>query len=288
LHLIQARKPASILKSPYGPPGADRIVIDRLHQLPLLLGGAIVCLIFVVPTLIGSALLQPVVSRLLRGEKDGNTVVGLLLNAFSLYYGVLLALLSIAVFENYNKAQDAVGREASSAAALYNVFSGYPEPARTSLSQTLIQYVDEETGPGWAFQQGNQVSTPGMRLVDRLSRELLGFRPDRATGEDLLHAEALRTFAEFIEQRRLRVQAAGTSIPRVIWIVVLVGAALNAFTLWLFDLKRTTHFILGGVLMAFIGLVIYMVAVLDRPFHGAHGLRPTDLIQARQQMQPRA
>ncbi|MGF9759535.1 hypothetical protein AAII07_30510 [Microvirga sp. 0TCS3.31] len=263
-------------------------MIDRLHQLPLLLGGAIVCLIFVVPTLIGSALLQPVVSRLLRGEKDANTVVGLLLNAFSLYYGVLLALLSIAVFENYNRAQDAVGREASSAVALHRVFSGYPEPARTSLSEALLRYVDEETGPGWAFQQGNQVSTPGMLLVDRLSRELLGFRPTRDAGEDLLHGEALRTYAEFIEQRRLRVQAAGTSIPRVIWGVVFVGAALNVFTLWLFDLKRTTHFILGGVLMAFIGLVVYMVAVLDRPFHGAHGLRPDDLVQARQQMQPRA
>jgi hypothetical protein len=168
------------------------------------------------------------------------------------------------------------------------MLSGYPEPARTSLSETLIQYVDEETGPGWAFQQGNQVSTPGMLLVDRLSRELLGFRPDRDVGESLLHGESLRTFAEFIEQRRLRVQAAGTSIPRVIWAVVLVGAALNVFTLWLFDLKQTTHFILGGVLMAFIGLVVYMVAVLDRPFHGAHGLRPDDLIQARQQMLPRA
>ncbi|MDF2687440.1 MAG: hypothetical protein K0Q80_405, partial [Microvirga sp.] len=30
--------------------GTDCIVIDRLHQMPLLLGGAIVCLIFVVPT----------------------------------------------------------------------------------------------------------------------------------------------------------------------------------------------------------------------------------------------
>jgi hypothetical protein len=70
----------------------------------------------------------------------------------------------------------------------------------------------------------------------------------------------------------------------VIWTVVLVGAALNAFTLWLFDLKRTTHFILGGVLMAFIGLVIYMVAVLDRPFRGAHGLKPEDLVHARQEM----
>jgi hypothetical protein len=263
---------------------SERFVIDRLHQLPLLFGAIIVCLIFVVPTLIGSSLLQPAVGRLMRGEKDPNSVVGLLLNTFSLYYGVLLALLSIAVFENYNRAQDAVGREASSVIALNRIFSGYPEPIRISLSETLRQYVDEETGPGWTYQQRNQVSTRGTQLVDQLSRDLLNFRPNRGAGEDLIHAEALQTFNFFIEQRRLRIQAAGTSIPRVIWGVVLVGAALNVFVLWLFDLNRMTHLILGCVLMIFVGLVVYMVGVLDQPFHGAHGLKPDDLIHARQQM----
>jgi hypothetical protein len=266
---------------------ANRIVIDRLHQLPIVMGAVIVCFLFLVPTLIGSALLQPAVGRLLRDERDPNTVVGLLLNAFSLYYGVLLALLSIAVFENYGKAQDAVGREASSIIALYRTFSGYPEATRTSLSDTLRQYVDEETGPGWASQRSNQASTRGTLLVDQLSRQLLGFRPNRDAGEDLIHQAALRIFEDFIEQRRLRIQAAGTSIPRVIWSVVIVGAGLNVFILWLFDLKRTTHFLLGGVLMIFVGLVVYMVSVLDRPFHGAHGLQPDDLVQARQQMIPR-
>jgi len=251
------------------------------------MGAVIVCLIFVLPTLIGSALLQPAVGRLLRGEQDRNTVVGLLLNAFTLYYGVLLALLSIAVFDNYGKAQDAVAREASDVIALYRTFSAYPEPLRSTLSDTLREYVDEETGPGWAYQRQDQTSTRGTMLVDRLSRLLLGFKPDRDKGEDLVHQAALRTFEGFIEQRRLRIQAAGTSIPRVIWAVVIAGAALNVFILWLFDLKRTTHFILGGILMIFVGLVVYMVGVLDRPFHGADGLKPDDLLRARQQMNPR-
>ena len=266
---------------------ANRVVIDRLHQLPLFMGAVIVCFVFVVPTLIGSALLQPTVGRLLSGERDPNTIVGLLLNSFTLYYGVLLALLSIAVFDNYGKAQDAVAHEASSIIALYRTFNAYPEPIRGAMSDTLRQYVDEETGPGWASQRTNQASTRGTQLVDQLSRQLLGFRPGRDAGEDLVHQAALRTFEDFIEQRRLRIQAAGTSIPRVIWAVVIVGAALNVFILWLFDLKRTTHFILGGVLMIFVGLVVYMVGVLDRPFHGAHGLQPDDLIHARQQMNPR-
>ena len=57
--------------------------------------------------------------------------------------------------------------------------------------------------------------------------------------------------------------------------------------LWLFDLSRTTHFVLGGVLTVFIRLVIYMVAVLDQPFRGVHGLAPDDLLYARRQISPR-
>jgi hypothetical protein len=259
-------------------------VIDWLHDLPVVLGASLVCLAFLVPTLIGSVMLQPAVARLLRGEKDANTLVGLLLNAYTLFYGVLLALLSIAVFENYGKAQDAIGREASSLFVFYRNVASYPEPIRTTLLDGLRRYADEETGSGWQEQRRDQASTGGRALIDQLGEKLMGFTPSRATGEDLLHRETLRAFDDFIERRRARIQAAGTNIPMIMWYVVVVGAILNVFVLWLFDLRRMTHVIFGGVLMIFIGLVIYMVAVLDRPFRGTHGLKPDDLVRARQQM----
>jgi hypothetical protein len=270
-----------------GAEGAERIVIDWLHEWPTVLGAGFIVACFLVPTLIGSAFLQPVIARLLRGEKEPNTPVALLLNAFTLYYGVLLALLSIAVFENYNKAQDTISREAASIVALYRNLGGYPEPIRASLIDVLRRYADEETGPGWREQRRNQASAPGVLLVDDLNRQLLSFRPDRQTGEDILHGETLRSFGEFVDRRRARIQAGGTSIPPIIWSVVLTGAVLNVLVLWLFDLSRTTHFVLGGVLTVFIGLVIYMVAVLDQPFRGVHGLAPDDLLYARRQISPR-
>lgn len=259
-------------------------MINWLHELPVALGATTVCLSFLLPTLIGSAFLQPAVGRLLRDEAAPNKLVGLLLNTFSLYYGVLLALLSIAVFDNYDKARDAAGREASSLMALYRDVRSYPEPVRTSLHDILVRYIDEETGPGWHDQRRGEPSRWGTSLVDELSRTLMEFKPDPQAGNEAAHRETLRMLNEFLERRRLRIEAAGTKIPPVIWYVVLIGAALNVLVLWLFDLKRTTHFILEGVLTIFIGLVIYMVAALDQPFRGAHGLDPVDLIQIRQQM----
>jgi hypothetical protein len=259
-------------------------VVSWLHELPIAVSAAVIVASFLVPALIGSALLQPMVGRLLRSQKDPNEFAGLLLNAFSLFYGVLLALLSIAVFDNYSKAQDAIGHEASGIVGLYRLVNAYPEPLRTSLTDLLRRYVEEETGAGWEEQRHGRVPWSGTLLVDELSRQLLSYKPDRNSGEAILHGEGLRTYREFIDRRSIRMQAAATTIPPVVWYVVVTGAILNVLILWLFDLKRTTHFILAGVLMMFIGLTIFMVAVLDQPFRGAHGLDPDDLINARQQM----
>lgn len=261
-------------------------MIDRLHELPPLLGATLVISCFLLPTLVGSILFQPMVGWLVQRQKDPNTPVGFLLNAFTLYYGVLLALLSVAVFENYNKAQDAIAREASSLVALYRNVIGYPEPLRASLVGALRRYVEVETAPGaWRTQSPKTISA-GTEQVDELNRKLVTFRPEGLPGDEAVHSATLRSFNEFIERRRDRVQAASTSIPPIIWYVVLIGAALNAFVLWLFNVGRVTHLILGGVLSFYVGLVIYMVATLDDPFRGAHGLRPDYLLQAYERMKP--
>ena len=125
-----------------------------------------------------------------------------------------------------------------------------------------------------------------MRIVDALTRELLEFTPDRQKGEDILQAQVLARFADFVDSRGMRLQTARNSIPPVMWYVVIAGAVINVLVLWLFDLKRTTHFILGGVLSVFIGLVIYMVGVLDHPFRGPHGVSPEDLVYALERITP--
>jgi hypothetical protein len=248
-------------------------MLDWLHDLPTALGLLIVCAAFVAPTLLGSFLLQPSVARVFKGERDINTVLGFLLNAFALYFGVLLALLSIAVFENHNKAEDAVHREAAGLIKLYRDMRGYPEPVRTELSAALHKYVDHVVGPGWLAQARGEAAPGEIAIMNELHHKLTGFQPG-GVGESLLHAQTLRTLDDFVEHRRLRIAAGGSAIPKIMWFVVLCGAAMNVVVIWMFDLRPSTHAIIGGSLSLFIGLVIYMVAVLDAPFKGRHGLKP--------------
>jgi hypothetical protein len=112
-----------------------------------------------------------------------------------------------------------------------------------------------------------------IEILTQLHRTLGKFQPAN-NAQSVRYAETLRVLDDFVEARRLRISAGTSSIPRIMWFVVLVGAVMNAFVIWMFDLRPLTHAIIGGTLSLFIALVIYMVAVLDAPFKGAYGVKP--------------
>jgi hypothetical protein len=97
--------------------------------------------------------------------------------------------------------------------------------------------------------------------------QLIRFEP-KTPGQEILHAEALRQFNNYLEARRLRLFAVSTSIPGVMWAVVLIGALMNIALIWMFDMKIGNHLFLGGMLSAFMGLMIFLIASLDNPFRG--------------------
>jgi len=248
-------------------------MIHWLHDLSTVAGAIVVCAAFVIPTLAGSYLLQPYVARMFRGEKDINTVLGFLLNAFALYFGVLLALLSIAVFENHNKAEDTVVGEAAALIKLYRDLRGYPEPVQTQLAGILDRYVDEVIGPGWALQAQGKANPREVAIFGEFHGIVAAFRPTDA-GEAARYGGTLRALDGFVEARRLRISAGARAIPTIMWFIVLIGAVMNVAVIWMFDLRPSTHAIIGGTISLFVGLVIYMVAVLDAPFKGKDGLKP--------------
>lgn len=49
---------------------------------------------------------------------------------------------------------------------------------------------------------------------------------------------------------------------------MIVGAVLNIALIWLFDMKLITQLFLGGILSFFLGAMILLIGVMDRPFRG--------------------
>ena len=71
-----------------------------------------------------------------------------------------------------------------------------------------------------------------------------------------------------------------TRLLGTLGVLVLCGAVINIGVLWCFDMRRVSLAIVSGTLALFIGAIIYMIAVLDEPYRGAHALRPVGLLEA--------
>src|ERR671918_2415956 len=134
------------------------------------------------------------VQRLVPAEKrqQHNDVAGFLYAVVGVVYAVLLALLVIAVWEQYQKALETVEGEADSVADIVWLASRLPETERYQLQEHARAYAQEVVDEEWPLmEQGleGQRGTPeAWNLIDDMRATLQGFEPS-TEAEAQLYAE---------------------------------------------------------------------------------------------------
>jgi hypothetical protein len=114
----------------------------------------------------------------------------------------------------------------------------------------------------------------GVEHVNRFQAVLDKFEP-ATEGQKLLHGETLHAYNGMILARRLRLDAVTTGLPAVMWAVIVAGAFIGLTTSFFFKVEDARlQKILVLLLSIFVGVVIFMIFALDRPFRGDLGLSP--------------
>lgn len=215
----------------------------------------------------GCILLRPIFRLFVRSESGVNEVVGYVLSCFCVFYGLLLGLLAVAVYQNFAQVELNVAKEATALTALYHDIAAYPEPHGQNLRWLLRDYCHYVIKYGWPLQQRGIIPEGAVPRVRAFQEKLLAFQPN-SPSEEIIHAEAIHQFNVFLEQRSLRLQSVATGIPSVMWYVVVVGAVVNLTMVWLFEMRFITQLFLGGLLAFFLGSMIFLIAAMDNPFRG--------------------
>lgn len=222
---------------------------------------------------LGCILLRPLLRQFVRMTPASNDVVGYVLSCFCVFYGLLLGLIAVTAYQNAADTEKNVVHEAASLAALYQDVSGYREPSGQNLRWLLRDYTRYVIKYAWPLQRKGITPTEGSIRVNAFEEELLRFQP-QTPAEEILHAEALRQFNQFVEHRRMRLYSVNAGIPPVMWYVVFVGAIVNLALVWMFEMKFITHLLLGGLLAAYLGTMIFLIAAMDNPFRGEVSVAP--------------
>ncbi|HWS81668.1 MAG TPA: hypothetical protein VN178_11655, partial [Rubrobacter sp.] len=125
-----------------------------------------------------------------------NDVAGFIYAALGVIYAVLLALVVIAVWEEFQVANETVEQEANAAADIFWLADRLPEPRGTHLQELVRSYAEEVVHREWPLMEQGQAplmtqtrgASSGWTIIDDIRQNLQNFEP-RTKAEEQLYAE---------------------------------------------------------------------------------------------------
>src|ERR687896_463953 len=234
----------------------------------LVVGGA--CL----AALVGLSVVQRLVPVTIR--KENNDVAGFIYAVLGVIYAVLLALVVIAVWEEFGRARVTVEGEANALAEVFWLAHHLPEPEGRELQELCRSYAEEVVDEEWPLMEQGQAplmthtqGTPaGWTLIDDIRANLQEFQP-RTPADEQLYAEGLDQIQRLADARRMRLVAAEEGIPAVLWAVLIFGGIAAVGFTYLFGLENTwAHRLMVVTLAGVIGLVLFTIGAMEHPFSG--------------------
>lgn len=247
---------------------------DFLYNIPLLLAGFLIICALSLFAVAGLMLVRRKVLPRLDIHLEDGEFTGAMMQSVMMFYGLAVALIAVSVWQTYSDTQKIVAGEATAIAVLYRNVSTYPEPHRSQLQTTLKDYTRFVIDEAWPKQKQGIIPYGGVGHMNRMQSQFAAFEPANEA-EKVRHAVALGEFNQLLEARRLRLDAIHTRVPGIMWGVVIIGALIGLTTSFYFKVGDVRlHYTLVGLLAAFIGLVMFMILALDRPFRGDLGLGP--------------
>ena len=224
--------------------------------------------------LIGLLLVRHLLMPRLRYHEGTHEAVSGTVQAIGVFYGITVGLIAVAVWNTNSNASELVSKEAAAIGSLYRDVSGYPSPARDELRLKLREYTVFVINEAWPAQRKGegQYVTVGVRLLDNFQAKLFAFEPSN-TSQSALHGETLRAYNHLVEYRRLRIDAVGGGLSKVMWVVIWAGAIISIGVTYFYkipDLKL--HAILVALMGGFLAMVLFMIVINDKPFYGYNSI----------------
>jgi hypothetical protein len=253
-------------------------MFESLFDLPLVITGPVIIGSLCLFAVVGLLLVRRRVLPRLRVDSGDSEFTGSMLQSVMVFYGLAVALIAVSVWQTYTDTSKIVSAEATALAALYRDVGSYPEPVRPQLQNEVREYTRYVIEEAWPLQRRGKVPSAGVDRMNLFQSNLVSFEPT-TDGQRLLHAETLRAYNEVIKARRLRLDAVGTGLTVVMWTVIVMGAFIGLSASFFFKVEDVRLHMLEVLLLAvFIGLIIFMILSLDRPFRGDLGI-PADPYQ---------
>lgn len=235
---------------------------------------ALYCVIFTVGMMwLSFMFVKPILRLIIGGDANVNYTISYATTVFSVFYGLLMGLLTVAAYQNHERVEQSAFREVASIAALYGDMNSYPEPLRTQMREMLRDYTLYTIHKDWNAHKKGKILSGGTNRVFAMRKRLVNFEP-KTTSQEILHREVVGFFHEFDVARRERIAGVFTQIPNVLWYALGAGAMIKILLLIMLKIKPVQHLVLGSITSFFLGVMLFVIISLDDPLRGENGIEP--------------
>lgn len=203
-----------------------------------------------------------------------NDIAGAVFSIIGTLLTVLLAFVVVIVWEDMGTAQDRVAIEAGVLGDLIRDAGFFSNPVRAELQSEFREYAQAVVDEEWPAMENGQSSQHVWDVLNRIFRTFSHIQP-MSPREINVHAEMLTRINELSDHRRLRLIAADSRVPPLMWFVLIVeGAITICFTYFLGVERERSHILMTAALAVMIGLTLYLILAIDHPFSGALRVEP--------------
>jgi hypothetical protein len=187
-------------------------------------------------------------------------------SAIGVMFALILAFVAVATWQNYDKVDDGVLKEADSLHNVYRNLGAYPEPFRSEMQKLIKQYVRRVIQDEWPKQAKALQDETAHELITHINAAILSFYP-RDNREMVLHQETLRNVSQYRGLRHDRIIGGRPNLTSSMWITLVGGTILYLIYLCFFDITCFKHHaFMIGMFGAFVALVYCLLIVYNFPF----------------------
>lgn len=204
-------------------------------------------------------------NRVTQTGPEHNSTLSPFMTVVGLVYGALLGFTVVVAWEQFHSAGANVSNEASTLTTMYRQTVGMPQPEQTQVRELLRKYAKAVEGPEWDKQDiGGTSDTARVALTDMY--RVLGSQ-QASVASSPISQEFLGQLTVLASDRNTRVLDAQPAIPPLLWCsLIFGGVVLITLTGFLRLSSQRGHVILSSAVAVLLGLLLFLVFVLDHPF----------------------
>jgi hypothetical protein len=245
-------------------------------------------IMLVIVIVLCSLLTMAVLNRIwpVEKRKAHNDLIGWQLSILGTTYAVIIGFMLYTVWTDYGAASLNASEEANQIVKLHRLAAGLPAEQRDQIRVLSVAYADVVVNREWAEMARGEVGTESSEINRKMWHTLMSIQSPSWT-EITTEDHSLYELSTLMQCRQARQLQITSELPRILWLVLLIGGGLTIFSACLFGQENTLlHGIQVFSFSLLIALVLIAIADIDRPFQGVVHVSDTAFRRAQISMLP--